>query len=67
MFNSWVDYSTYVTDPDSFISKSNIDGSIVSESQATGSTIDDGEKVGESVGRKLRTRRKKRYPDFYYP
>ena len=56
-----------VTDPDSLIGKSNIDGSIVSVSQATGSTIDDGEKVGESVGRKLRTRRKKRDPDFYYP
>ena len=37
------------------------------ESQATGSTIDDGEIVGESVGRKLRTRRKKRDLDIHYP
>ena len=56
-----------VRDTDSLIGKSNNDGSIISESQATGSTIDDGEIVGESVGRKLRTRRKKRDPDFHYP
>ena len=56
-----------VRDTDSLIGKSNNDGSIISESQATGSTIDDGEIVGESIGRKLRTRRKKRYPDFHYP
>ena len=56
-----------VTDTDSLIGKSNNDGSIISESQATGSTIDDGEIVGESIGRKLRTRRKKRDPDFHYP
>ena len=56
-----------VRDTDSLIGKSNNDGSIISESQATGSTIDDGEIVGESIGRKLTTRRKKRDPDFHYP